>query len=121
MKNIFYILLLFIIALGLTGCKKAADVPGKVSGLTVQEFKDVQKSIGAFSPFDAGIKKAVKILGKPHKTEGRRSYWYVKDDKACTEFFIEELGGNMIGGTGIISMGPGTYMFHNCPAGNTGK
>ena len=121
MKIIFSILMSFIIATGFAGCKKAPGVPEKPTVLTVQEFKDVQKGIGSFSPFDTGIKKAIEKLGKPHKTEGRRSYWYIKDDKACTEFFIEELGGNMIGGHGITSMKPGTYMFHNCPAKNTGK
>lgn len=116
MKIFFSVIMSFIIVSGTAGCKKAADVPGRAAALTLQDFKDVQKSIGPFSPFDAGIKKAVMRLGAPHKTEGRRSYWYIKDDKACTEFFIEELGGNMVGGAGITSMGPGTYMFHYCPA-----
>lgn len=121
MKIIFSILMSFIIVTDFSGCKKVPGVSGKVKSVTVQDFKDVQKGIGPFGPFDTVMKKAVEKLGKPHKIEGRRSYWYVKDDKACTEFVIEELGGNMIGGAGITPMGPGTYMFYNCPADNIGK
>jgi hypothetical protein len=116
MKIIFSVLLSLIIASYFTGCGNKPDVTGKGKVLTIQDLKDVQNSIGPFSPFDKGIKKAVEKLGKPHKTEGRMSYWYVKDEKACTEFFIEDFGGNMVGGQGITSMGPGTYMFDNCPA-----
>ncbi len=115
MKIFFSLLMSFIVTLSLGGCKKNTVVQEKAPVLTVEDFKYVRNSIGPFSSFDAGIKKAVQKLGKPHKKEGRRSYWYVKDDKACTEFFIEEMGGNMIGGTGITPMEPGTYMFSNCP------
>jgi hypothetical protein len=121
MKLLLSVLLSIIIASAFTGCKQMKSSPVKGKMLTVQDFKDVQKSIGPFSPFDTGLKKAVAKLGKPHKTDGRRSYWYSLDDKACTEFLIEELGGNMIGGVGITSMKPGTYMYHNCPAGKPAK
>lgn len=116
MKNSMIIITLLIIAVLAAGCKRNSGVSGKKTGLTLQQFKDVKKGIIPFGPYDEGIKKITDTLGHPFKVEGNKSFWYAKDEKYCTEFYIEKMDNSVIGGDSIRSMGPETDMYKNCPA-----
>jgi len=110
MKKILFIAVAAIVFV----CNKKPAADTGAGGLA--KFKAVKAAVQPFSPYDAGMKKAIASLGEPQKKDGTRSIWYAKDSAGCHELSIDKMEGEQIGSVGIGSYGPDTDTYKSCPA-----